>query len=391
MERPIRLLLLTDSLNAGGAERSVLLLARFLNPAMFRLFVCALGSIGGNPLRSEFEQLGIPVTVLGSTRFYHPRSALRLAALVRRERIDLIHAQLTSADLLGRTVGRLLGVPVVSTLTNELRGYDTQPRLRRALQAITARHLATRIVPVSRTSAPDFQKHWGIPERKLHPIPNGVQMEPLLAVPEPAERPSGTPLTITTIGRLHPQKAQRVLLDAARIVLSQRQDVRFQLVGEGPLEHELKAYAQRLGLGDGVVFTGLRRDIPALLAASDIFTLSSSWEGLPLAAVEAMAAARPVVLTDVGACRELVPDTSTGIVVPPGDPAALAAAYLELLENPARRRAMGSAARARVRETYSIEAVARAYEALYAEVVGQPLAQASNTRQYVATGEERAR
>lgn len=373
MDRPIRLLLLIDSLNAGGAERCVLNLARALSPARVQLHVCALGEIAGNPLRAEFERLGVPVTVLGSTRFYHPRSALRLAAIVRREAIDLIHTHLTSADLLGRTVGAIMGVPVVSTLHNELRGYDSAPPLRRALQVLTARHLAARLVPVNRASGAAFRERWRLPPAKLRPIVNGIVLEPFLAVPERPARAPGAPLTVTNIGRLHPQKGQRILLEAARTVLARRGDVRFLIVGEGGLEQELKSHARALGLDGSVVFTGLRRDIPALLGETDIFTLASLWEGLPLSAVEAMAAARPLVLTDVGGCPELVVNGPAGLVVPPGDAAALAEALLRLLDDPAARLAMGRAGRAWAREAHSMETMAHQHEALYADILaGQP-------------------
>jgi glycosyltransferase involved in cell wall biosynthesis len=123
-----------------------------------------------------------------------------------------------------------------------------------------------------------------------------------------------------------------------------------------------------LGIADRVEFTGLRQDVPQILADSDIFVLSSLREGMSLAAIEAMAAARPVVLTDVGGNPELVEAGVQGLIVPSGDAAALAEALLTLREDPSRRTGIGRAARARVRDVFSLETMTRQYEELYRQI-----------------------
>ena len=140
---------------------------------------------------------------------------------------------------------------------------------------------------------------------------------------------------IVTLGRLMRQKAHADLLSAARLVLQQRPDARFVIAGTGYLLPSLKQMAADLGIAERVTFPGVRRDVPQVLAAADIFVLSSLWEGLPLSAVEAMAAARPAVVTDVGGCGELVEDGVHGYVVPPQQPQALAGALLKLVADPA--------------------------------------------------------
>ena len=134
------------------------------------------------------------------------------------------------------------------------------------------------------------------------------------------------------------------------------------------LEAELRQQTRDLNLEENVVFTGVRHDIPALLGQSDVFALSSRWEGVPLSVIEAMAAARPVVATRVGGNEELIEDGRSGLLLPAEDAEALAQALLALLPDPARRQAMGQAARQRVQLLFSQEHFTRQYEALYARV-----------------------
>lgn len=141
-------------------------------------------------------------------------------------------------------------------------------------------------------------------------------------------------------------------------------DVDLRLVGEGPMRDELKTMAHRLGVADSVSFLGAREDVPELLQESDLFVMSSLSEGLPISLLEAVSSSLPSVVTDVGACREIVDGAEAGMVVPAGDPAALAEAMTTMLENPERyREAMEQCRRAR--ERFSIETAARQHQALY--------------------------
>lgn len=364
MKKPIAILHLIDSLSVGGAERLILGLAERIDRERFQFHLCCLGSQRGNALQESFERLDIPVHVLGSRNFYNLRAPLAVARYIRQHQIDIVHTHLTYADVVGRVVGRAMNRPVVSTLQNVPRNYDRDRRDRSWLERQSARFLATKLIGVSPTIRELFIREWGIPASRIEMFYNAVPMEQYVQLPA---QPSGTadagPL-ITNIGRLSPQKAQDLLLDAAKLVLKQRPDARFMIVGQGRLEQALKEQAVRLGIAERVLFTGLRHDIPAALGESDVFVLSSLWEGLPLTAVEAMAAARPVVLTDVGGNRDLVEDGVHGLIVPPNDVPALAQAILQLLNDP-QRLEIGLAGRARVRHDFNIDTIARQHEQLY--------------------------
>ncbi len=175
---------------------------------------------------------------------------------------------------------------------------------------------------------------------------------------------------ILNVSRLVPQKGHSYLLDAARIVIDHCPDARFLLAGEGPLQDDLATAVAAHGLQDHVILAGFRPDVADLLAACDVFVLSSLWEGMPVALLEALAAGCPAIATDVGGVRDVVQSGRTGLLVPPADAGALAAAILELMRAPARARALGAAGQAWVRDEFGQATWVRRCEALYTRELG---------------------
>lgn len=361
----LKILFMIDALGIGGAEQLLVNLANTLDRERFEVYVCCLIERRGNPLQSELRELGAPLYVLGARRIYDPRTLYTLARYLRRHGIHIVHTQLTDADIVGRIVGRLTGRLVVSTMQNVPFQYSRRRFDRRIMQRLTARFATDRLTAVSRRVRDMFVAEWGVPEHKIAAIYNGVPMDAFFAVPPERPAAPGDGPVITTLGRMTRQKAHADLLRAAKLVLARRPDARFMIAGNGYLMDELQHQAAELGIADRVAFPGMRRDIPQALAESDVFVLSSLWEGLPVSAVEAMAAARPAVMTDVGGCAELVQNGVQGYIVPPRQPEALAEALLKTIEDPARRVAMGIAARERVRHDFDIRTLTAQYEALY--------------------------
>lgn len=367
---PARVLQVVATLIVGGAELLVQTIAAALDRRCFQVYVVALSDRQGSPLKAEFERLGVPVRVLGARKMYDPRLALSLARLIRDWRIELVHTHLMNPDIVGRAVGRALGLPVISTMHNIPESYEADAFYRYWLQRATQRTLATRLIAVSEHIRAGYIARWRIAPEKIVTITNAVPLAPFLAVaPGAPARPAGAGPLITNVGRLTAQKGQRQLLDAARLVLQRRPDARFQIVGAGELEPELRRHAAALGIAERVAFAGVRYDIPAVLGESDIFVLSSLWEGLPISAIEAMAAARPVVLTNVGGVRDMVRHGVDGLLVPPADPPALAGALLALLGDPDRRARLGAAARARAEREFGLEPFIQRHEQLYRELL----------------------
>jgi glycosyltransferase involved in cell wall biosynthesis len=164
---------------------------------------------------------------------------------------------------------------------------------------------------------------------------------------------------------LRPVKGHSFLLEAFARVISALPSARLLIIGEGPLRASLQAQAEALGLQSAVRFLGHRSDAQRLLAAGDLLVNSSLSEGTPLSVMEAMALGLPVVATNVGGVPKLVLDGETGMLVPPAEVEALAAALLELMRNAEKRRALGEAGRRRALEQFSIETAAAKYQALY--------------------------
>jgi glycosyltransferase involved in cell wall biosynthesis len=272
----------------------------------------------------------------------------RLARAFRA--VDLVHTHgHFGVNVAGRVAAKLAGATVISHMhiENAFRtspGRGAQVRLDNA----TAR-LCTAIVAVSDATRASLERQ-GYPQSKLHTIHNGIEEPPPVDPAELAPRP-----TILQVARLAEVKGQRTLLRALAQLDASAVLVGRDIEHAGAYERELRDEAHRLGVSDRVVFAGGRDDVPALLAACDVFCLPSSAEGLPIVVLEAMASARPVVASAVGGTPELVDDGVTGLLVPPESPEALASALASLLSDPERARALGEAGRDRVRSEFSLE------------------------------------
>lgn len=361
----------TDTSGFGGAEQALLHLLAGLDRRRWRPVLLHHPGAGLAPLLEgaralDVELRAVPPLPMGR------QGAARIPGLVRLlrdERPAVFHAHLTwplacKYGLVAAIAARVPAVFATVQLFMEL-PYD---RSARAQQRLIAAGVDAYIA-VSCHVARRLRQVFGIPERKIAVVHNAIPLaaeRPVEAVGAPGERqPNGSP-SVLTIARLDPQKGLDYLLDAAARV----PQARFALAGDGPERARLEARARALGLEDRVSFLGYRRDIPELLARCDLFVLPSLFEGLPLAALEAMAAGRPVIATAVGGTDEAVIHGETGILVPPADPDALARAIRALLAAPALAERLASAGRARVRREFGAETMVERVETLYARALG---------------------
>jgi glycosyltransferase involved in cell wall biosynthesis len=271
------------------------------------------------------------------------------------------------ANLIGRVAGRLAGVPII---INSRRNVYIGSPLRESLNRWTS-PLADRVIAVCELARQVEIERANVPPNHVLTIYNGLDAAAFdvsdadgLRIRRSFEIPPPAPL-VGSVGRLHVQKDFHTLLTAMTYVRKCLPDVRLLIVGDGDLRDALEDRARAFGLAESVTFAGHRDDIPQILAALDVFTLPSRWEGLPNAVLEAMAAGLPVVATHVGGVPELVVDAETGLLVPPQDPAALSRALLTLLENSDLRREMGRAGRDRVRACFSIDRMVQDTAQLY--------------------------
>ncbi|MGF1476087.1 MAG: glycosyltransferase [Geminicoccaceae bacterium] len=353
---PLRIAYLIDSLKLGGAET---LLLDLLDGALGRGHRVEVGYFTPGPLIAEVESRGVAVTRLSRHGLLDPLALVRAWRLFRRFKPDVVHTHLTKSDLVGQPAAVLARVPVrLSTL------HNVDPWRRNMFLSSIFRLLtsgADRLIAVSEEVARHSATFGSCPNRKLLVLKNGVDTARFSAgevAPIDLGR-WGVPTSksvVAVIGRLTQQKDHATFLNAVSLLVKRGCDAHFLIVGDGPLRQSLEGSAAEAGLlPDHLTFTGIVRDVPALLAAIDIVAFSSSWEGLPMVLLEAMAMGRPVVATRVGGIPEVLNHGQEGLLVPPADPVGLADALTRALDDGELRQNLAAASIAKVRKDYSTQ------------------------------------
>jgi glycosyltransferase involved in cell wall biosynthesis len=350
------------SLYQAGSERLAYELVRKFDPCRFRSSICAL-DLGG-PLAEDLQSASIPFYIMRRRPGKDWRLFPRLYRLFRRERVDLVQTHHLTQLIYGGVAARLAGIELVHV---EHEYFSLQkPKAKRYLRALSP--FCQRVVAVGDRIRTFLLQEVKLSRSKVVVIPNGVDVSQYV----PGGRVSREILGLSTKGRLighvarlEPEKDQETLLRAFRIVLDTYADARLEIVGEGSLRPDLEKVARMLDIADRVDFLGLRTDVAHLLPHFEMFVLSSVREGLPLALLEAMACARPVVATAVGELPRVLHNGVTGLTVSAGDPRTLAASISTVLKCPVQAAAMGHAARQFIEERFSIASTLKQYEALY--------------------------
>lgn len=361
---------LIDELPAHGAERLIVDLMRHPDP-QFRYVVGCL--IRGGPLEDELRALGIPVVIFGRHGRFDPSLVFRLARWMRRQQVRVVHTHLFTADAFGRLAARLAGVRAVFSTVHSVVNVWKTPVHRLVDRALA--WASYRVIACTGEVRQALVERDRLPAQRVTTIANGIDLQRFLSasglgVREEFGIAPGTAL-LAVVGRLEPPKGHADLLDALEALRANRcNDFVCLFVGEGELRAQLQAEVERRALQECVLFTGLRRDVPRLLAACDLVLMPSRWEGLPIAMLEAMACGKPVVATAVGGVPDVIEDGANGVLVPPGDMAAFASQLRRLLEEPARRQALGARARIDVLRRFDVARTAAQYTALYREALG---------------------
>ncbi len=361
----------TDSDEFGGAERVLLTLLSTLDTTLWDPVLAHTGASGLQPLIDGAGALDIPhwpiaplpEGLTGAGRVPD------LARALRGRGVDVFHAHLTwplackyplAAAVLGRVPAVLATVHAFPTFTMT-RPTELQQRV---LGTLVGRYIA-----VSDDLRRELIGRMPWPPERIDVVHNGIDL------PVTAADPAGLRASLAVdpqrpvvlaAARLDPGKGLDVLIEAA----SRVEGASFVIAGDGPERRALRIRITELGLGGRVRLLGWRDDLRELLAAVDLFVQPSRHEALSIAVLEAMAAGCPVVATDAGGTRESVDDGVSGVLVPPGDAPALAAAIAALLDDPARRAGFAEAGRGRVRSSFSAQAMTAATTAIYDELLG---------------------
>jgi sugar transferase (PEP-CTERM/EpsH1 system associated) len=377
---PVRVMHLLHTYSVGGMEVGITKLVNALDSRRVTSSICSC-----RPGDSLKDRLRPDVRVFELNRREGNDLVLvaQLYRLLRRERPDVLHTHRWATLGEGLLAARLAGVPIV--VHGEHGTLETRDRNRLVQRWLWNR--VDRVLSVSSRLGERMSDEVGFPLERIHVIRNGVDLQRYHPRRRAEARAmfgfSEGQLIIGTVGRLVPVKDQATLLRA--LACLRQQGLRFSgvIAGGGRLRDELMALARTLGLSD-VHFLGNRDDVERVLAAYDIFVLSSESEGLSNTIQEAMSTALPVVATHVGGADELVEDGRTGFLVPPRDAEALAARIRAIAEDAPLRLEMGAGGRRRAEAHFGIDRMIRDYERLYLSLAARRMAGAMYPRTYEA-------
>lgn len=372
--RKRKIFYLVDSLNIGGTETQAVELACRMEPAKYDVTLACLRKEG--PLLEKLN--GSAVNVVE----FHPKGGIdsarglyqlaRMVAYLRRGKFDVVHAHDLWSNLMGVVAGKLAGVPVIVTSQRDLSHADwyqgsRKKWLRRAQNASSAVLTNARMIREGLVSGE------GLAADKVRVIYNGVDLDRF--EPSPSMRAKLFPgmeraKLIVLVGNMHTDvKGHPTLIAAAPEVVSRFPQARFVLVGDGEKRKDFEAAAQTAGIGGHFMFLGRRHDVADILGACDVAVLPSAAEGMPNAVLEYMAAGLPVVASAVGGNLEVIADGATGLLVPPGDAAALGQTLSRLVADDVLALRLARKGRELVEQKFSFKRLTREVGVLYEELL----------------------
>ncbi len=377
--KPINILMLSASLSLTGTHRILHDLVSGLDHQKFNISIAFKPEFSGpgNDLLASFSDQGFSVYALGGQKLFGMQGFLQLYQVIRRNKIDIIHCW---DDLV--IIARFLklftrchvieshGNPVMSKgslsyyLLNKLssilldgvifqsegimKSYENTKVifLKRIKKSVIHNCINAKTINKTTYNRSEIKKRFGVDDRTI---------------------------VLTNIGYFNEQKAQELLIQSIKIVVDRILQVKLIIVGWGPLENKLRELVKTLKIEDNVIFAGKRQheEVFEILSITDLFVLSSLWEGFGLVIGEAMAMGKPVVATETDGSQVLVVENETGLLVPPGDPRALAAAIISLIRDPERRAKMGELGRIRVTTLFSPEKFIQAHESFYTKILNR--------------------
>ena len=365
----IRVLHIIPTLDLGGAEKQLVLLARGLPRDEFDTQVCCLTR--GGPREAELREAGISAEVIGKRHKVDPVAYRRLKNHIRDVQPDIVHTWLFAGNAYGRKAALAAGVEHI------VAGERCVDRWKRWPQFVIDRYLAKRTdaIVTNAEGVRDFYAAHGIPAGKFHIIANGVEVPPAMSSSQQKDTreeilnelglPADTQL-IGAVGRLWPQKNYKHLLWAMCLLKEIRQDFHLLIFGEGPHRWRLERYGRQVQiLGEHVTLMGERDDAARFLPAMCCYINASEYEGQSNGIMEAMACGLPVVASDIPGNRDLVVDNVTGSLVELGDRAEIARRVNSLLDDPALAAEQGAAGRRRMEDEFSVRHMVEAHARLY--------------------------
>jgi len=373
----IRILFVIDNIQFGGGERVFAQIINGLNPEKYSIFLASQLS------KHFYESIRNK-----KVRFFHLDFSKRinlilifkLSKIIRKNKIQIVHGQGTRAEFYARIANKIgERSKYVSTIAMPVEGFDVSPfrkKIYRFFDKLSERFV-DRFIVVSDVLREMMIKKRGLPPDKVIRIYNGI--EPDQYSPKNFKKSrlevrkefkiNDTSLVIGAIGRLVWQKGFEYLIQAIPDVIKVDSNVRFIIVGDGPLMDRLKAQSSKLKVNDHLILTGFREDIKEILSAIDILVIPSLKEGFPMITLEGMAMARPIIATHIDGITEQITNGETGILVQPWDTNSLARAIVKLLDNRKFAETLGLNARRKVERDFLLEKMVVETEKIYQGLV----------------------
>ena len=372
---------LVTSLEVGGAQHNMLLGLPRLDQNRYQHVLISI--MDRMQMAQQFRSAGIELHSLGLSRKSDLAVALRLRSLLKRLRPDILHTYLIHGNVLGRIVGRLVGVPTI--IGSELTIGQAGPVGRLATKLTNP--LTDAVEVNSETGGRAIAADLGVPSEKIEVILPGLDLQAFGGSDRRSAIRSeigvlASDQLVLYVGRLQPVKGVEYGIRAFAKALSMNSNLHLALAGEGEQRAELVNLVTELNIQEKVSFLGARRDLPDVLSAADSVLMPSLTEGFPRVAIEAMAAAKPVIATRVGGVPEAVVHNETGILVESRDVDAMTNAIIETSRDTERQAAFGRKARARVEQLYSAESYVTRLDEMYQRRANRKLPAPSAHKQY---------
>ncbi|MBN2105747.1 glycosyltransferase [bacterium] len=357
-KKEIHIAYIIGQLTHGGAERQLFRLVHNLDKFSFKPFVFCL-SENIEPYGTLLKEEGVFVLCLERKNNIEPQRVFRLAYLLIKYQIDIVHALLHIGNGYGVLAAMLAGI---KTFIPSIRSEEMNRPMHIRITDWLAMRYAKAILANSERGRQVILNQWKINDEKVYVIHNGINIDHY----SNKETKTHKNIRMSWIGKPTRAKNIQMMLDVAEMVYRSIQNTEFRIIGPGLSENEFELSDQYKSF---VRLMGPRRDVPEILKNTDIFILTSRSEGLPNVIMEAMAAGKPVVATDVGGVSELVQHGKTGYLVPSGDVEKMTEAIMDLIEHPEKREAFGYEGRISIESYFSIEKMVRKTENLYLSII----------------------
>lgn len=344
-----------NNLHIGGAEVLLLNFIKNLDKKKYKVFIYTL--FRQNFLKDEFVKSGATIRELGMRNNRQFWEIFQLAKLMSNDKLDIVHTHLCDADIYGRIAGRIAKINVIVSTQHSTDPWKIRKDLIRVIRSSIDR-FTTRfckvLICVSNAVA-TYHIKWGVPKEKIHVIYPSVSLKSSIISQVSKKKELGISpddIIVTTVGRIAPEKNQRMLIQSAFEILKNNKNITFLIVGDGPLKQELMKYTEHSYYSKKILFLGNRRDVNELLYISDVFVLPSKHEGFPLSIIEAMQQGLPVIVSNVGGITEIV-DTTTGILIHPSNRKELTEGILKLHQNRPLREYLGNNGKKKIQDKFN--------------------------------------